>query len=44
VRYLSPLFDGSTPQPAVIKHVLQLCLDNPDWNLSLQTHKLLRVL
>jgi len=43
-KFVSPLFDGSSPVEENIKHCVQLCLDNPDWRLSLQTHKLLRFL
>jgi|SRR5215472_8766504 len=42
--YLSPIFDGNTPNEANVKHCLKLILANPKWKLSLQLHKLLRVL
>jgi len=42
--YLSPMFDGNTPNLDNVRHCLQLCLNNPKWRLSLQLHKLLRVL
>jgi 7-carboxy-7-deazaguanine synthase len=44
MKYLSPIFSGDRPNRENIAHVIQLCLDNPDWNLSLQTHKLLKIL
>jgi len=43
-KYLSPIFDGATPNEKNLRHCIQLCLDNPEWKLSLQTHKILRVL
>jgi 7-carboxy-7-deazaguanine synthase len=42
--YLSPIFDGMTPNIENVKHCIKLCLDNPQWHLSLQTHKLLSIL
>lgn len=42
--YLSPIFDGLTPNKANIAQCIKLCLENPQWNLSLQTHKILGVL
>jgi organic radical activating enzyme len=42
--YLSPIFDGNTPNRENVKHCMALCLANPKWRLSLQQHKLLRVL
>lgn len=42
--YLSPIFDGNTPDAANVKHCLALIMENPQWKLSLQLHKLLRVL
>jgi len=42
--YLSPIFDGNTPNAENVKHCLELCKANPKWRLSLQLHKLLRVL
>lgn len=42
--YLSPIFDGNTPNAENVKHCLELCKANPQWRLSLQLHKLLRVL
>lgn len=43
-KYLSPRFDGERPNPANLQHCIQLCLDNPDWKLSVQSHKLTRIL
>lgn len=42
--YLSPIFNGNTPDVANVKHCMELCLQNPRWKLSLQLHKLLGVL
>lgn len=41
-KYLSPMDDISNPvgQKNNIKTCIQLCLDNPAWKLSLQTHKI----
>jgi organic radical activating enzyme len=44
VYYLSPIFNGNTPDVANIKHCMNLALANPQWRLSLQIHKLLGVL
>lgn len=43
-KFLSPLFDGNRVDAANLKHCVKLCLENPDWSLSLQTHKLLKIL
>lgn len=43
-HYLSPMFSGNKPDPENIKHCIQLCLENPKWTLSLQTHKLTKIL
>jgi organic radical activating enzyme len=43
-HYLSPRFDGDTINQANLQHCIKLCLANPKWNLSLQSHKLLKVL
>lgn len=42
--YLSPRFDGDQANQANLQHCIKLCLENPRWNLSLQTHKLTRAL
>jgi 7-carboxy-7-deazaguanine synthase len=42
--YLSPIFDGNTPNVENVKHCIKLIMENPEWSLSLQTHKILRVL
>lgn len=37
--FLSPVFvDGKVDQ-AALKHCIQLCLDNPQWRLTMQYHK-----
>jgi 7-carboxy-7-deazaguanine synthase len=43
-RFLSPIFDGSTASAENIRHCIKLCLENPEWRLSLQTHKLTKIL
>ena len=42
--FLSPIFDGATPNMENVRHCINLCLKNPKWRLSLQTHKLMRIL
>lgn len=42
--FLSPMFRGDQPDPANLAHCVKLCLENPQWNLSVQAHKLWRVL
>lgn len=42
--FLSPMFKGNQPDRANIEHCTRLCLENPRWSLSLQTHKLLNIL
>lgn len=42
--FLSPRFDGDKPNPESIKHCIKLCLENPRWRLSCQSHKLLVIL
>ncbi len=43
-HYLSPRFDGDTINQQNLQHCINLCLANPKWTLSLQSHKLLKVL
>lgn len=42
--FLSPHFDGTEPNFNNIKHCIKLCLQNPQWKLSIQNHKLLNLL
>lgn len=42
--YLSPRFDGDRANQENLQHCIRLCLENPKWNLSLQTHKITRAL
>lgn len=42
--FLSPMFDGNRPNKENLDHCVRLCLENPHWSLSLQTHKLMGVL
>ena len=41
--YISPHFDGEEVNKENLNHCIQLCLDNPKWNLSVQQHKLWKV-
>jgi len=43
-RFLSPMFDGNKPNVENVRHCAKLCLQNPEWSLSLQVHKLIGVL
>lgn len=38
-RLVSPAFKGDEPDPDAIAWCVQWVLDNPEWRLSLQTHK-----
>ncbi len=42
--YISPIFNGDKPDWENINHCIKLCLENPQWRLSLQMHKFLKVL
>lgn len=42
--FLSPMFKGNLPDPKNVRHCIDLCLANPKWELSVQSHKLLMVL
>ena len=42
--YISPIFEGSEASAANLRHCLDLCLKNPTWRISVQLHKLLKVL
>ncbi len=42
--YLSPMFDGDRINQENLNRCVQLTLDNPKWKLSLQSHKLIRIL
>lgn len=44
VYCLSPMFKGNQPDPENIKHCIRLCLENPQWRLSVQSHKILSIL
>lgn len=41
--YLSPCFDGSTPNYERIKQTVEYIKKNPQWKLSIQTHKLIGI-
>lgn len=42
-RYISPAFDGDRVDPAALDWCIKLVKENPQWRLSVQTHKLLAV-
>ena len=42
--YLSPHSDGFNINTENVKHVINLCLNNPKWKLSVQMHKLWNIL
>lgn len=42
-KYLSPAFDGMNPDREAIATCLKLVKENPEWRLTLQTHKLLLI-
>lgn len=42
--YLSPHSNGNQLDSENLKHCIQLILDNPEWKLSVQTHKLWKLL
>lgn len=41
--FLSPIFDGLTPIEENIKYCVEQILKNPNWQLSLQVHKLINI-
>lgn len=43
-KYISPMFDGDQINMKNLEKVMSLVLQNPEWKLSLQTHKLLKIL
>jgi 7-carboxy-7-deazaguanine synthase len=42
--YLSPRSDGERINKENLNHCIKLCLENPKWKLSVQTHKLTVIL
>jgi 7-carboxy-7-deazaguanine synthase len=42
--YLQPHSDGMEINRANLRHCIRLCLENPPWSLSVQNHKVWRVL
>ena len=36
---ISPAFDGLQPNPEAMRHAIRLCLEDPQWSLSIQQHK-----
>ncbi len=41
--YISPEFDGDYPNKDNIQHCIDLVKKNPEWRLSVQEHKLLKI-
>ena len=41
--FISPEFDGDYPNEENIRHCIRLVKENPQWRLSLQEHKLLKI-
>lgn len=42
--WISPHFDGNEINTNNLNHCINLCKENPQWRLSIQNHKLLRIL
>jgi len=42
--WLSPHSDGFNINSDNLKHCINLCIENPQWKLSVQTHKLWNIL
>lgn len=42
--FLSPHFDGYELNTDNLRHCIKLCLENPNWQLSVQNHKLWSIL
>lgn len=42
--FLSPMFKGNHLDPENLQHCIKLCLANPQWSLSVQTHKFFQIL
>lgn len=42
-KLISPAFDGSRLDAQVLEWCIKLCLDNPEWRLSVQQHKAWKV-
>lgn len=43
-KFISPHSDGFTINTENLNHCIDLCLQNPSWKLSVQTHKLWNIL
>jgi organic radical activating enzyme len=43
-KFVSPHSDGFSLNGENLQHCINLCLENPDWKLSVQTHKLWNIL
>lgn len=42
-KYASPVFQGDEPDIETIRYVTELVKENPEWSMSIQTHKLLNL-
>lgn len=42
--FISPQFSGNRPDIENIQHCISLCLEHPQWRLSIQLHKILNIL
>lgn len=42
--WISPHADGNVINPENLKHCINLCLQNPNWKLSIQNHKIWNIL
>lgn len=42
-KLISPAFNGMSPDPRAVSWCLQLLNENPDWRLSVQSHKFLAI-
>lgn len=42
--FISPMFNGNMIDIDNLKHCTKLVLENPEWKLSVQTHKMMKIL
>lgn len=38
--FISPMFKGDRIEKETLEHCIKLCLENPEWKLTLQSHKI----
>ena len=43
-KFISPIFNGNSLDGKNLNHCIKLVKDNPEWKLSIQIHKLLKIL